>query len=558
MGAGGRSALGCRSLVAAGASSLTRKRAVTEKPPSRRLPGGKWVACSVPSEPFSAQPKTQVHPDLISVVRDLGFTERRSQLVVLSGPEVGRVVDVAKLPFVVGKGEECDLVLSEPTVSRTHFSIESDDGAVVIRDLGSTNGTWIDHSSGRLQGTEFRIKEAWLRPGTVLRAGQAQLRFEPVFKPLDLAPATTERFGSLVGRSVRMRQIFTLLERVAKTEATVVIFGETGTGKSAVAQAIHESSSRKNGPFVTVDCGAIAENLIESELFGHEKGAFTGADRMRQGALERAQGGTLFVDELVDLRLDLQPRLLRVLEEREVRRVGGNAALKLDVRIIAASRFDLWREVQEKRFREDLYFRLAVFTLPLPSLRERKEDIPLLATAFARSPTLVAGGGDRLLARFGPAVFDRLMNHPFPGNVRELRNVVERAVTLDSDPNEMLTSSLFPATPSFPPTSASPTPTLPSLALPPDTPTQPLSFRGAGGANDSRVPLEADCTLPFKEAKEQLLERFEAAYFRRLVAHSDGNASAMARAAGIDRKHLYTLAKKHHLDLKGRPDAKDP
>ncbi|MDP2344055.1 MAG: sigma 54-interacting transcriptional regulator [Deltaproteobacteria bacterium] len=510
------------------------------------------------SPTFSAIPPTQVHSDLSSVGHDLGFTERRSQLVVMSGPEAGRVVDVVKSPFVVGKGEECDLVLTEPTVSRTHFNIESDQGAFVIRDLGSTNGTWID---------QFRIKEAWLRPGTVLRAGQAQLRFEPVFKPLDLAPAATERFGSLVGRSVRMRQIFTLLERVAKTEATVVIFGETGTGKSAVAQAIHESSLRKSGPFITVDCGAIAENLIESELFGHEKGAFTGADRLRQGALERAQGGTLFIDELVDLRLDLQPRLLRVLEEREVRRVGGNAAIKLDVRIIAASRFDLWREVQEKRFREDLYFRLAVFTLPLPSLRERKEDIPLLATAFARAHKLVPGGGDRLLSRFGPAAFDKLMNHPFPGNVRELRNVIERSITLDSDPNEMLTSSLFPSlspsmpnlTPTLTPGALPPTAPLP---LPPRTPTQPLTppavirpgFAMPAGGDDSRVALEADCTLPFKEAKEQLLERFEAAYFKRLVAHSDGNASAMARAAGIDRKHLYTLAKKHHLDLKGRPE----
>lgn len=511
----------------------------------------------------------------MSAGRDLGFTERRSQLVVLTGPEAGRVVDIVKSPFVVGKGEECDLVLSEATVSRTHFNIESEEGAFVIRDLGSTNGTWID---------QFRIKEAYLRPGTVLRAGQAQLRFEPVFKSLELAPAATERFGALVGRSVRMRQIFTLLERVAKTEATVVIFGETGTGKSAVAQAIHESSSRKSGPFVTVDCGAIAENLIESELFGHEKGAFTGADRLRQGALERAQGGTLFIDELVDLRLDLQPRLLRVLEEREVRRVGGNTAIKLNVRIIAASRFDLWREVQDKRFREDLYFRLAVFTLPLPSLRERKEDIPLLATAFARAHKLVPGGGDRLLARFGPAVFDPLMNHPFPGNVRELRNVVERAITLDSDPGEMLTSSLFPtatlptlsmapAASAAAPLTAAPLSAPATLPLPPHTPPQPVPLAAVplplnvGDLNplgrafplnrgdDSRVSLPADCTLPFKEAKEQLLERFEAAYFKRLLAHSDGNASAMARAAGIDRKHLYTLAKKHHLDLKGKPES---
>ncbi len=487
---------------------------------------------------FAGTPTTQVHADLKG--GDLGFTERRSQLVVLSGPEVGRVVDVQRTPFVVGKGEECDLVLTDPTVSRTHFRIDSEQGAFLIRDLSSTNGTWID---------QFRIKEAWLRPGTVLRAGSAQLRFEPVFRPMDIQPASVERFGGLVGRSVRMRQIFTLLSRVAQTEATVVIFGETGTGKSAVAQAIHEASPRKSGPFITVDCGAIAENLIESELFGHEKGAFTGAERMRQGALERAQGGTLFIDELVDLRLDLQPRLLRVLEEREVRRVGGNTPIKLDVRIIAASRFDLWREVQEKRFREDLYFRLAVFTLPLPALRERSEDIPLLASAFARSQK----GGDRLLARFTPASVEKLMRHPFPGNVRELRNVIERALHLDTDPTEML----GPAGGMLTPAGA----LGPAFAPPPPTPTAPLPMAPTPAAvslpqlleqgGQNQVTLVANCELPFKEAKEQLLDAFEAAYFQRLIANSDGNVSGIARNAGIDRKHLYTLIKKHNLELPG-------
>jgi DNA-binding NtrC family response regulator len=494
-------------------------------------------------------PTTQVHADLKA--SDLGFTERRCQLAVLSGPETGRVVDVDHMPFTVGKGEECDLVLTEPTVSRTHFSIESEQGAFVIRDLSSTNGTWID---------QFRIKEAWLRPGTVLRAGSAQLRFEPVFKAMEIAPASVDRFGSLLGRSVRMRQIFTLLERIAQTEATVVIFGETGTGKSAVAQAIHNNSARKDGPFITVDCGAIAENLIESELFGHEKGAFTGADRLRQGALERARGGTLFIDELVDLRLDLQPRLLRVLEEREVRRVGGNTAIKLDVRIIAASRFDLWREVQEKRFREDLYFRLAVFTLPLPSLRERSEDIPLLASAFAASQK----GGERLLARFTPAVVDKLMRHPFYGNVRELRNVIERAIALDTDPTEMLGPAI-----GLPPLSAGIEPQAPgstsTFAPAPPTPTAPV-VRAPTGPTSSKVPaavdlgpllqgtrvtLTADCDLPFKEAKEKLLDAFEAAYVARLLTTGD-NVSAIARGAGIDRKHLYTLMKKHQLELRGK------
>ncbi len=523
----------------------------------------------MPGSSFDSLPPTQIHGDPPGS-GDVGITERQCQLVVVTGPEAGRTVAVKKTPFVVGKDDDCDLMLSDPTVSRQHFTIEQQQGAFVIRDLGSTNGTWID---------QLRIREAWLRPGTVVRAGQQQVRFESVFRPLEVVPAVDDRFGALVGRSVRMRQIFTLLERIARTEATVVIFGETGTGKSAVAQAIHDASPRRAGPFVTVDCGAIADNLVESELFGHEKGAFTGADRTRIGALERAQGGTLFIDELVDLRLDLQPRLLRVLEEREVRRVGANAALKLDVRIIAASRFDLWREVQQKRFREDLYFRLAVFTLPLPSLRERREDIPLLATAIARAharaqnqPTTTAAV-ERLLGRFSPAAFERLMAHPFPGNVRELRNVLERAIALDADPTEMLgptlaspslssSSSLIPSSSS----SSSPGPAPPlvfpvassSLA----TSSVPAATTQEGGhpAPDrdpvrARVTLHADCTLPFKEAKEQLLEEFEAAYFRRLLAGTEGNASALARRAGIDRKHLYTLARKHNLDWKGRGES---
>ncbi len=484
---------------------------------------------------FGPPPTTQIYGE--NRGHDLGLTERRCQLVVMSGPEAGLVKDVEHTPFVVGKGEECDLLLTEPTVSRTHFSIDTEQGAFVIRDLSSTNGTWID---------QFRIKEAWLRPGTVLRAGSCQLRFEPVFKPIDIAPASVDSFGRLVGRSVRMRQIFTLLERIAQTEATVVILGETGTGKSAVAQSIHENSPRRAGPFITVDCGAIADNLIESELFGHEKGAFTGADRTRQGALERAQGGTLFIDELIDLRLDLQPRLLRVLEEREVRRVGGNTAIKLDVRIIAASRQDLWREVQEKRFREDLYFRLAVFTLPLPALRERSEDIPLLATAFLRSQK----GGERLLARFTSDVVDKLMRHPFPGNVRELRNVIERALHLDTDPTDMLGPSDLlpdfhkpkPASVDFFKSEQYPTP--------PRTPTAPVPTAAplAIAIGDERfLSLRADTSLLFKDAKEQLLESFEAAYLKRLFETQGDNVSAIARAAGIDRKHLYTLMKKHSL-----------
>ena len=489
------------------------------------------MATRAPPRQFDSLPPTQVQAESARADSASTFTERRCRLTVVTGAQAGTSVEIGERPFRVGKDETSDLVLADPTVSREHFVVEQQQGAFVVKDLGSTNGTWID---------QFRIREAWLRPGIVLRAGNVHLRFDPLFKKVDVAPSTSERFGTLVGKSVRMRQIFTLLDRVARTEGTVVILGETGSGKSAIARAIHDASPRAGGPFVTVDCGAIAENLIESELFGHEKGAFTGAHALRRGALEQAQGGTLFIDELVDLRLDLQPRLLRALEEREIRRVGGNDPLKLDVRVIAASRHDLWREVEAKRFREDLYFRLAVFTIPLPALRERREDVQLLAEAFLRA----VPGGEALLAQLGPDQMAELTAHPFPGNVRELRNVVERAVLLGGDLREALrpASGLLGDEPPRESTAPmAPAPTGRDV----DDPTSPVRI------DDRRVPLVADATLPFKDAKEALLDVFEREYLRRAIARGGGNASEIARTAGIDRKHLYTLAKKHGLDLKG-------
>lgn len=517
------------------------------------------------SNPF-AEGKTAIKTELADGAGP-GMIERKCQLTVLSGTQKGKVVEVGASRFTVGKGEAANLVLPDATVSREHFVIEAREGAFVIRDLASTNGTWIE---------ELRIKEAYLRPGMEVRAGDVELRFEPVYRAVDVRPSDEEKFGKLVGRSVRMRQVFTLLERVAKSDATVVLMGETGSGKSAVARAIHDGSPRSSGPFVTVDCGAIAETLIESELFGHERGAFTGANQTRKGALEQAQGGTLFIDELVDLRSDLQPRLLRVLEEREVKRVGSNAAIALDVRIIAASRHDLWRAVQAGQFREDLYFRLAVFSIPLPPLRERPEDIPLLAAAFARA----APQGEELLKRLTPEVQMRLAKHPFYGNVRELRNVIDRAIALGGDPLEALgslnsvvsappsasmatqegapLSSEAPALPSvsmaMPGLAAPPHAAAPAFESPPETPAQ--VELPALDADGSAFVTDVDWEAPFKEAKEQLLDVFEANYLRRLIDRSPGlSASALAKAAKIDRKHLYTLAKKHDVDLAANKDA---
>ncbi|MBI5497430.1 MAG: sigma 54-dependent Fis family transcriptional regulator [Deltaproteobacteria bacterium] len=479
-----------------------------------------------PGPGFNDEIKTALSADA-----EPGFPiERRSQLTVLSGARAGTVVEVTKDKLRVGKGEDNDVVLPDATVSRDHFEIINQGDGYLVRDLGSTNGLWLD---------QYRIREAFLRPGSIVKAGDVQLRFEPLFKPMAVPAWPEEHFGSLVGRSQRMRELFSMLNRLSGTDATVVILGETGSGKGAVARAIHDASPRRKAPFVVVDCGAIADNLIESELFGHERGAFTGATSTRRGALEQAAGGTLFIDELLELRLDLQPKLLRALEEREFRRVGGSQTIKLEARIMAASQRDLWQQVQLGKFREDLYFRLAVFTLPIPPLRERAEDIPLLCQNFARAMP----GGDALTKKLTPQFVWRLQQHGWPGNVRELRNVVERALYL-ADADDV--AALFaPERTAFP--GARPAPV--NVGAPPPAP--PAATPRTAGlpttSPGSAIVVTAELDTPFKDAKEKLLEQFEAAYLRRLMERTGGQVSAAAREAGIDRKHLYTLLKKYGM-----------
>jgi DNA-binding NtrC family response regulator len=304
-----------------------------------------------------------------------------------------------------------------------------------------------------------------------------------------------------------MRQIFALLKRIAPTDSTLLLVGETGSGKGVVAKAVHQLSPRKAGPLVVFDCAAVSDSLIESELFGHEKGAFTGAVAQRVGCLERANGGTLFLDEIDDLGMDLQPKLLRAIEDREFRRLGASGTpVAFDARIVAASKKDLWAETQAGRFREDLYFRLSVFTVTLPPLRDRKEDIPLLVDAFA---------GEALWEKLPPGVSDQFTAHTWPGNVRELRNALERAKHMVEMP-ELTSSSL-----------------LREFAQP-----------AAAGGGDL---LPASYARPFKECKEDLVRAFEREYLTRLLARAKGNVAKAAREAELDRKHLYSLLHKYGL-----------
>ncbi|HEX7600385.1 MAG TPA: sigma 54-interacting transcriptional regulator, partial [Polyangiaceae bacterium] len=324
-------------------------------------------------------------------------------LTVLSGARKGYARPLGDR-CSIGKAPENDLVLSDDTVSRKHCELVREGSSVRVRDLESTNGVRVD-------GT--RVKDAVLSPGAILKVGEVEIAVRPAEKRQDILPSEKSSFGPALGQSLAMRTIFGVLERIAPTEATVLLMGETGTGKDVLARAIVEHSSRKNGPFVVVDCGAVSYSLLESELFGHERGAFTGAVASRQGAFELADGGTLFLDEIGELPLDVQPKLLRVLETREFRRVGGNKPLKTDVRVIAATKRDLEREVRAGKFREDLYFRLAVVPLTVPPLRTRREDIPVLA----RSVLAAAAQGQEPLPITDDAL-SALSAHDWPGNVR--------------------------------------------------------------------------------------------------------------------------------------------
>jgi DNA-binding NtrC family response regulator len=417
------------------------------------------------------------------------------RLLIVRGPDRGESIVVGTVTFTLGSGAGCDVPLSDPTISRRHLGVEPGPDGVMLRDLGSTNGSFV-------QGSRFN--ELTLGFGTEVTIGKTVLKYVPNEEAIELDPSDAENYGALIGRDPKMRRLFRLLDDVAPTDATVLIEGEASTGKELFAEEIHRHSPRKDGPFIVFDCGAVPDELIESALFGHVRGAFTGAVTDRRGAFEEADGGTLFLDEIDQLSMAVQPALLRALDKQSVRPVGGAAYARASVRVVAATNRNLRAEIAAKQFREDLYYRVAVVRMMVPPLRDRPEDIPLLVEHFVRQFR-----PDRPLT-VGKADLERLQRHPFLGNARELRNVIERACALSRGAALVIDDA--------------------------------LEERPAGGAADA---LGLD--LPFKEAKAKVVDSFERGYIDALLKRHEGNLSAAARAADIDRKHLRELLRKHGL-----------
>ncbi len=427
---------------------------------------------------------------------------RRGRLTCVAGPDAGTSWSVEGDLTRIGSLKDADVQLADTTVSRRHAEIVRTPEGVLLRDSGSTNGTFVG---------SVRVREVYLTPETRFKVGKTVLVFAPADEVIEVEPSESDRLEALVGRSYAMREVFGLIERVAPTDLTVLISGETGTGKELASRAVHSLSRRSAGPLRIFDCGAAPENLIESELFGHARGAFTGAVQERAGLFEAADGGTVFLDELGELPLDLQPKLLRVLEQRQVKRVGSSRTFRVDVRVVAATNRDLRQEVQEGRFREDLYYRLNVVELHLPPLRERLVDLPLLVAHILDRAAYNPG-----VEGLSPEVQELFEAYHWPGNVRELVNVIERALPFTDGP--LITLDALPE-----------------------------AIRTARGRRSLPAPERVSPDVPFKDAKDQLIQAFERAYLIELLERYGGNISKAARAADMDRKSITRLLKKHQI-----------
>jgi DNA-binding NtrC family response regulator len=424
---------------------------------------------------------------------------RGGQLAVLKGRGNKTSLEIGPDTLVVGRNEACDLVLDDRKVSAVHMELVATERGVRVRDLGSRNGTFLG---------DTRIGEVYLLKTTTLSIGESLMEFAPS-NPEQVTVPDVAEFGPLVGTSAVMRSVFEKLAKAAPTELTVLVTGETGSGKELVAAAIHQASPRANKPFVVVDCGAIPATLAESALFGHERGSFTGAVDKRVSPFIEADGGTIFLDELGELPLDVQPKLLRALAEQRIKAVGSNNYRPVNVRVIAATRRDLVREVNAGTFRSDLYFRVAQFRVELPPLRQRLEDIPALVRR------MMADLGDKhAYNRVTSDSLERLMRHDWPGNVRELRNVVAVAMAFAKDGPIDLAQHLAPL-----------------AQASESTPTRGRTFQ---------------------DAKREVLARFEREYFTALYAECGGNVSEIGRRAAMERAHVRGYLRRHGIgDPKG-------
>jgi two-component system, NtrC family, response regulator HydG len=419
------------------------------------------------------------------------------RLTVLEGADAGRTFALdgeLPSPMLIGQSESCNVRLSDRHASRRHASLDVAGNRAHLVDLGSTNGTFVN---------DVAVLDAYLRGGEVLRIGETTLRVELEHEGVVIPLSNATGFGRMLGASAEMRRLYPLCEKLAATHVPLIIEGETGTGKELLAESLHEQGPRAAGPFIVFDCTAVPPALVESELFGHERGAFTGAVATRKGVFELAHGGTLLIDEIGDLEPALQPKLLRAVERSQVRRVGGDRPIQVDVRVLSATRRDLDREVQAGRFRDDLFHRLAVARVELPPLRRRRDDVPVLARAIAQQLGAPEGAlPDRLLLRWE--------DYAWPGNVRELRNAVSRYLALgetDLGQEER-----------------------PAIEAMPD-----------GAEGHGALEHILSLRLPFSAARRRVLSEFERGYLERVLAEHGGNVLRAAAASGIARRHLQRV-----------------
>jgi len=410
---------------------------------------------------------------------------------VTDGDDAGKEIELTAGAVTIGTRPECELSLADSTVSSRHVTVEAVADGILVTDLGSRNGTFYLGS---------RLEKAVLQHGAALRIGRTRLLLASRQPPAGPGTSDRQSYGSITGSSPAMRRLYATLEQLEPLEYTSLLLGETGVGKEHVAHEIHRHSGRSRGPFEVCDCAALSPTLIESELFGHVRGAFTGADSDYRGVFERAHRGTIFLDEIGELPLDLQPRLLRVLEAKSTRPVGADQARPVDIRVIAATNRDLAQEVHDGTFRQDLFFRLNLVTIVIPPLRQRREDIPVLVRQF-----LSELGHDEV--ELSPATMELFTSaYDWPGNVRELKNAVARVQALGTMPEDL-----------------------------------------QGASTDPSYPVDIDDAATFQEAKKQIVGAFEHDYLAAKLAQHDNNISQAARASGMERNQFKRLLRKHGL-----------